>query len=410
MDQGLLRELATNHLLPLFSGAELLAAPVESTPQRQRVALMNPCTIRFKVAKEDDYQLLLHRSQKFGLVREGLVTEKNVVDAFVDVVREIEPGLETSYRADLLSTFQRRVVVKAIGETRAQGALLEAIDQLALWATRLYEGKPIVAAFGFVPDPEGGSSSLLDICKEDFGAVMSNGFDTLLVFDFQGRLIGHESLPLPETTPSFTPYRQGQIAAWASGGRIALVLNRLGEILVFKDQQLLFARRSGVWHFLTHRPILTQMARPDREEVRLAIYESALDASFARTGACIGVVTSRHMRIWQGVAPKTDDHLDATEPPKARALAKMVDGQLFQNLDRRLRQELLAIDGATMLSPTGKILAVGAILRVDGGSSGGGRLAAAKALSSLGLGIKVSQDGGIKGFHDGNDEASFLIM
>jgi len=88
----------------------------------------------------------------------------------------------------------------------------------------------------------------------------------------------------------------------------------------------------------------------------------------------------------------------------------VVGNKPFQNLDRRLRQELVAIDGATLIDYQGKVLAVGAILQIPGGSAGGGRLAAAKALSSLGVGIKVSQDGGILGFHDGNNDATFFIM
>lgn len=79
-------------------------------------------------------------------------------------------------------------------------------------------------------------------------------------------------------------------------------------------------------------------------------------------------------------------------------------------MDRRLRQELMAIDGATVLSHDGELLAVGAILKIPGGSTGGGRLAAAKALGKLGLGIKVSQDGGITGFRLGQSEPAFSLM
>jgi len=56
------------------------------------------------------------------------------------------------------------------------------------------------------------------------------------------------------------------------------------------------------------------------------------------------------------------------------------------------------------------LLAVGAILKIPGGSSGGGRLAAAIELSKLGLGIKVSQDGGILMFHDGKKEPIISVM
>ena len=88
----------------------------------------------------------------------------------------------------------------------------------------------------------------------------------------------------------------------------------------------------------------------------------------------------------------------------------MIAGRRFQDLDRRLRQELLAIDGATLIDQEGELLAVGAILKIPGGSTGGGRLAAAIELSTLGLGVKVFQDGGISGFHDGNKEPIFRVM
>ena len=37
-------------------------------------------------------------------------------------------------------------------------------------------------------------------------------------------------------------------------------------------------------------------------------------------------------------------------------------------------------------------------MRIDGGSDGGGRLAATKELAKYGLAIKISEDGGIQGF------------
>ena len=56
------------------------------------------------------------------------------------------------------------------------------------------------------------------------------------------------------------------------------------------------------------------------------------------------------------------------------------------------------MDGATILDYQGNVIAAGAIVKVGAGSEGGGRLAAAKALSKYGLAIKISSDGGIRGF------------
>ena len=75
-----------------------------------------------------------------------------------------------------------------------------------------------------------------------------------------------------------------------------------------------------------------------------------------------------------------------------------MNGKKFHELDRTLRQELAAIDGATVVNHEGTVVAVGAILKIEGGSTGGGRTAAAKQLAMLGLGVKISQDGGISGY------------
>jgi hypothetical protein len=222
------------------------------------------------------------------------------------------------------------------------------------------------------------------------------------------------SLRTDATAPRYSPFRQAPVAEWTAGDsqsrRGALCLNRGGEILVFRDRKLLFTRRSGRWSFLTHEPILTQMGTPHSAEIRQAVYETCLDASFARTGGCIGVVSSPNMSRWKKIVVSADDHVSTSESVKARAIRRMVKTKKFQDLDRRLRQELVAIDGAAVLSYEGDLLAVGAILKIPGGSASGGRLAAAKSLSALGLGVKVSQDGKISGYRPLDPEPAFEVM
>jgi len=405
-----LRPLAKDFLEPLISGARLDDGFVKSTARENLVALADPCTIHFKAEKEDQYRLILRRSQPFAPVRAGALTESDVVEAFAKVVNAMKNGLKKWYKADLRSTFPRRVVANALCNNKmAEESVLAAIDQLMAWSGQQYEGKPIPAAIGFIPGVPSGAVRFQQFSAQNFSPVLSNGFDTLLTCNFNGQVIGHETLPASATASIYTPYRLAAISEWAKDGRLAITLNRAGEILIFHNQKLRFARRAGQWHFLTHDPILTQMGRPDDYDVRKAVYETCLDASFARTGACIGIVISAHANEWKQTAVSHDDHVGGLSI-KARLLTPIIANKPFQKLDRRLRQELVAIDGATLINHKGHVLAVGAILKIAGGSTGGGRLAAAKELSKLGVGIKVSQDGGIKGFHDGNDEPKFIVM
>jgi hypothetical protein len=186
------------------------------------------------------------------------------------------------------------------------------------------------------------------------------------------------------------------VADWSTGDRIGVVLNRNGEILIFKRKRLVFARRRGVWHHFTHDPIIRQMGRVGSEDLRQAVYEACLDVSFARTGGCIALAKSNRRGSLNDLV-NPDDFLADGQSTKSRALKALVD-KPFHELDRRFRQELAAIDGAMVLDHKGTVLSVGAIVRVPGGSESGARRAAAKALSRLGVGIKISADGGIAGF------------
>jgi hypothetical protein len=402
VEQDRLRRLAEEYLCPLFSGARLADA-IPSSPQEQRVARRDPRSLAFKVDDSDVYRLILRRSETFG------PTALRIVHAFVDVLREIEPALSTVYEPDVLRTLQRKVLARAMTGRDMHDPILSALDWLEGWAERSYEGRSIVAAVGFDPRAEGGNLTLEELCSLEFSAVLSNGVDTVVSVDARGRVVGHESLRPPETPPPFAPYLYAALATWAGDGRVALALTERGEILVFRDSQLLFAKRAGRWHFVTHRPVITRMPVPNSLALRTAVYESCLDASVADSGACIGVVMKDRAAEWKDVVIPAD-RLHERQSLKAAALHLLIAGRSFLELDRRFRLELLSIDGALVLDHRGQVLAVGAILKIPGGSTGGGRLAAAHALASLGLGIKVSQDGSIVCFHGHDAEPVFSLM
>jgi len=411
MSPELLREISERYLLPFFSGARLEPGTIASTTRAERAAHEGQLAIKFKVNLKDRYRLVLSRSQPFTFSGTRVVTEIDVVRAFCDVLADMEGQLEGPLKNDLLSTFQRRVVARALKGGTVEQSILKGIDRLVEWGNRLYEGAPISASMGFQPSGAIHSPNLEEIGNLDFAAVLSNGFDTILEFDYSCGFIGLRSLETCDSVSFRAPLRHGHIAQWTSDHRnkVAMTLNRLGEILIFRQNELLFARRSGRWHYLTHEPVVSQMNVPRDRRLRESIYETCIDASFARTGACIGVVSVFQQNKWKKLISEQDDLVNS-DSIKARALRKVVRNTKFSNLDRRTRQELAAIDGATIIGHDGTVLAAGAILRVPGGSEGGGRLAAARAIAGYGLGIKVSQDGSIVGFRSASSDAAFRIM
>ena len=395
------KKLIKKNLLPLLPGACLKASTGKGPNSRTTVTFRGPCTLSLKPTPKSVFHFEVTRSQPFAKAsaREE-VAEYNLAQSFVQSVQAIAPGLGEVFETDIVKGLGRRIVAGAIKQdARQRRTVLTIMDQMTRWAARSYEGKPISAAMG-VNEDRGGDVEFRETCNADFAAVLTNGSDTMIECSADGKIRSYHALAAPAILPEYAPHRLAGLAEWSKGGKIGLSLNRSGEILVLKHSRLVFVCRRGKWSFLTHEPIITQMGCPQSRAIRRAVYSSALDASFARTGACIGIVTSGYVanNAWKAAVPKTADHLQALESPKTAALAQMIGCNKFQELDRRFRQELLAIDGATLIGHDGTVLAVGAILKIEGGSTGGGRLAAAQTLSQYGLGIKVSQDGPIQGF------------
>lgn len=379
-----LREAIGTYLAPLLS-AQVLDGTVNCQPYSPRVAALEPSKTAIKAEATGVERLVLYRQP--GFTPEELGVTKDFVEELVALHGAATPD----YRTELFTFLPARAISRHLGGI---GAVSSILRQFEAWSARTYEGGAITSSIGIDPNANGQGNTLSEIFDHDFSAVVSNGFDTLLVVTPDGEISGSGQLTANQLGLDYVPYRLNAIADWADGDRIALVLNRLGEQLVFKNKKLIFAKRRGEWQFYAHEMYLRQMQPPQNRILREAIYQSCLDISFARSGGCIIVVRSGSLgEVGQIVS---DPDLLTGESPsiKSKTISAMVNNR-FQNLDRRLRQELLALDGAMVLDHLGNIVAAGAIVSVPAGSEGGGRTAAAKKGSSLGLGIKISEDGGI---------------
>ena len=93
-----------------------------------------------------------------------------------------------------------------------------------------------------------------------------------------------------------------------------------------------------------------------------------------------------------------NDFIEQNNYLKTIAIRKIIAGKKLYELDRKLIEEMTSIDGATIVDYDGTIVAVGAIIKIEAGSQGGGRLAAATTMAKYGVAIKVSQDGIMQGF------------
>lgn len=274
------------------------------------------------------------------------------------------------------------------------------------WASQTYEGSPICHSIGFSHSNGYGNSFCTDVFKEDFFKVLTSGHDTILVCDGDSRPIAYEPLFEPHDVERLiSPVHFNSLASWSLDNDFAIALNRNGEILCFKNGSLAFAYRRGLWIGFSHEAYIKGMSEDggcDSDLCR-ALYLTMLDVSFRRTGGCLGLLPSSRKEEYAELIGKQDRFTEDSGSDKSRFLKAILKKyERFQDIPRKLRQELVGIDGATIVDETGKLLCVGAILHIRGGSTGGGgRTAAAKAIAEYGLGIKISNDGKIQYWKEG---------
>jgi hypothetical protein len=388
MDEHAFRALLIDHMVPMFAGTELGKAK-SSSSRHALVAYENPCALLMKPSRNSNYRVQLLRSQAFTS------EEKRLFGLFVAELADIASQADAAHFPDLMSVIPRRVISTFLPAATGRGTLDEAIREFEELASQTYEGHPVVMALGMTGAVGYGPITLEELWREDFSRVISNGFDSMYRCGSDGRVSNVVYLPHPLSV-AFAPHRLGAIAGWCRQNRVAIVLNRSGEVLLFKDGKLQFAKRRGAWRYYPHDSVV-QRLRVGNALLRRAVYESCLDVSFARTGGCVAVLTET-VRSKLSRALASRDLLDRDEITRTKLLSRAINNRTFQDLDRRFRQELLSMDGATVLTRTGKVLTAGSIVKVPSGSTGGGRKAAALQLSRLGLAIKISADGPITGF------------
>jgi hypothetical protein len=210
---------------------------VPSTNQEALASYVNLNRLEVKPRRDAGYRLVLSRSPTFTS------SERDLAGQFISELAAVIALNAAGFQQDLIRAIPRRVVATHLG---GGPALLSILERLETWSSQTYEGQRIVASIGLDVTPAATGIQLDELWEEPFGPVMTNGFDTLLVSGNDSQI--QNVVQLSSTNESRTaPYRLREIACWATGGRIAAVLNQQGEILVFRDRSLRFARRSGNW-------------------------------------------------------------------------------------------------------------------------------------------------------------------
>lgn len=432
MDKLKFAEFIKTNILSIFTGSEIVGEE-PSTPRDALVAQGAGGMLLVKFNKNDEYRYQIKRLQPFKNYEVSLV--KSII---IELGELKEQNINDAYFKTLQSYVIERAICKSVSDT-ACDTLLEIVNQLNKWSSRTYEGQN--ATFGFLlcnikaGDKVNPNMHISNILQENFSAVLADGINTCYKISSDGYLLNYITLPKSKDQTISAPYQYIDMANICYGSRVGLSLTATGDILMFHDKNLIFAKHAGTWTRYSHEEIIDRISDNTNDlsdKTRKAIYLSALDVSFAKTGGCVVHLNKNHdgsiLRLineadilmeeyynqkyelqnppTQEDSPpaSTDEHLsyeeflDTPKCAKVSNLRCMIGGRKFGDLGRKLRQELLSVDGATVIDYDGDIVAVGAIIMIENGSFSGGRLAAAKTLSKHGVSLKISEDGQILGF------------
>lgn len=437
MDKTEFYDIVGKLIIPLFTGS-YLAGEEESSSRDQEVALGKSNSVLLKPSKVDDYRLILKRGQAFKSF------EVNLIRLIIDELNKLSSlGIQDkTYMQKLYSMVIEKAIIKSMTEAGSD-TILGIISGLEKWASRTYEGATvrlgILVNLGINADPVN-QVSYNDILTSDFFALFTDGVSTFAEFDKNGMLLGYQNIKNPKTVPTITPYVFDRVARICNDKRVGLVLTDKGDILIFYARQLIFAKRNGNWCVYSHEEVIRLLYNNvsyTAKQIRRAIYNTALDCSFAYKGACLvyinkdktmdalmhidaaDIISEEHFEmkkqlelneaqklynlgnakeIMEKFSLDYSSFLNKYNYTKTMAIRKIVAGKKLFELDRKLIEEMTSVDGATIVDYDGTIIAVGAILKIDAGSQGGGRLAATRTMAKYGVAIKVSQDGILQGF------------
>jgi len=319
---------------------------------------------------------------------------------------------------------------------------------LESWSLKTYEGKKV--SFGLIINPEykknkAGMSkygNFLSFLSDEFSAVLTDGISSVIELDADCDIIGFNSIYSNGKCDQVElinnlPYRFAQtIAKFVTDKKIGIFLLNNGDIILSKNQKIEFVKRNGNWLNFNVTSFMNSMSEfiefhAISEKLAHAIYNSALDVSFSHSGGIISLVTDVDLLRGKGefnqVLSACDDlsnnlSLESIEQllslsipstskkneeinkrllKRSIILSLLNDKNEFTSIDRKLRSELISMDGACIIGKNGEIYTFGAIIQNDSGSSGGGRGAAAKKLSNYGFSIKISTDGYIEVYQKG---------
>lgn len=399
--------LIKDSILPLFPGAEITTNNSINVPLKgQKHCSILQGNTSLAIRKElTSTPIVIKRRQPF------IGEDSSIVESFVSRICKFQKSgkIGVLYQ-DVIS---KRCLEMSIFDVLSQGypkVLFYITNILYYWQNRTYEGNKVAISIKIshktLNSKDG--EKLIEkekLYKEDFFASITNGISDCVEVDENLNIIKYEVLKKSFNENAFAPIKFIDFCD-CSRDSVILALTRANEILCFSEGALKLAKRGDYWTLYQHETVIKQLAGGQKNSIskklRACLYQTALDVSFSKTGGLLACIDKKKLNDSSVVDVFIDDDLRTSSKLRSDVFRRIIAGRKFQDLPRVLRTELAAIDGSFIIDSSGNILAIGAIVRLNGGSSSGGRKAATLALSHFGLAIKISNDSYIECYKDEN--------
>ena len=203
------------------------------------------------------------------------------------------------------------------------------------------------------------------------------------------------------------------------GGHVCLVLSPNQEIKLFAGGAQVFAFAHGRWRVLDPATCYAVWRRAvANDRVARVLYQTALDLAEERQGGLLVVLDRPSEAVGRLIAPHdalagevsctAPVELNPGDPLAKRALHYLARDREVSSIDPSVLEALAGLDGALVTDRDGHIVAFGAILRHDPSllhgpiTAEGARTTAALVASRFGPVLKVSEDGVVSCYLDGN--------
>lgn len=300
----------------------------------------------------------------------------------------------------------------------------ETLDYTSELASAQVEGKPVSHGVVLCTDrcglspihPPVGYPGRLPSRKRT--PLLFDGTESVLAVTATGAVLGGvERESLPRSTTDAPPLElfddfpgvSGALTAAASATfrGVGVFLRSDRSIWIFDDGEPLFVRRTNHWKSIAIGSFTRWLATfgGTAPGVANVLARAVLRASMQGAGAIFAVAADASALV-DLIAPK--DLLEQDPSGPSGTSGRTVDEDLHLLIaGSELRTaaalaRLARLDGATIIDPSGSLLAYGAIVRSADSRGEGARTAAARSLSlHAALAVSVSQDGPVQVFHRG---------